>query len=323
MKLISRKILDSKIITDLSTGEKIDISKMGASELEELQHQVELSEEDFETIQVSIINSKVGAAEFRNDMQKEKFMKDIPTQVIIAKTVVKTAQEFEAQPKFNPGFDIKQAVKNDDDAAAFVTDVILKDPASLPAFLGMSQNELYKRVNDSLGRIMKDAPPQAIEVYNKTMPKDYIGIMKFLGNLLYMLNPTLSSLKKIICPLMGFQIGKNDLVKRLYDYVPLAIGGSEELEKEMEENKGDQKAAIDRILDKYNTGKINRQQMENMMKEFASYRPVLLKTANKLEIKWEKDIIRVIKTANGKYKMSKDSWERIGRTAGWLGNELV
>jgi hypothetical protein len=150
------------------------------------------------------------------------------------------------------------------------------------------------------------------------MPKDYSGLMKFLGGLLYTLNPPPATLKSIIYPLIGFQIGKSDLVKRLHDYVPLVIGGGAELEKEMAEDKGSQKEVTDRILDKYNTGKINKQQMEQMMKEFAGYRPVLVKTANKLEIKWEKDIIKVLKTANGKYKMSKDAWEKIGQTAGWL-----
>jgi len=72
MRLVSAQIFtDTNIITDLDTGEKIDISSMGLRQMEELQHQVNLNEEDFQKLQIGIVNQKVGFADFYRDLQRE------------------------------------------------------------------------------------------------------------------------------------------------------------------------------------------------------------------------------------------------------------
>lgn len=234
----------------------------------------------------------------------------------------KTANEFEQQPRFNPDFDIKQAVKNDDDAVGFVAQVIVEDPNVLPEFLGMSKSELFMRINQNIKKVLKGAPPdvlQKLEEKEKDKEGSFNQLMSMVKKLLLMSSGNSLVLKQLIFPILGFQ-GHGELLKRLYDYVPMAIKGTSiEMEKELaEDNKWDKQQAMDKILDRYNAGKIDQQQMQNMMKEFAGYRLILVKTANETEIQWEKSVPKVTKTASGKYKISKEMWEKIGKTAGWL-----
>jgi len=238
----------------------------------------------------------------------------------------KIANEFEGQPKFNPDFDIRKSVKNDDDAVGFVAQVIMEFPESLPDFLGMPKGELFTKISKNLREILKNAPPEVLQDLEirekekeKQKEKSFDELIGRLKKLISMFGGNPLFLKSFVPPILGFK-GQGELLKRLYDYVPMVVKGiSTEMEKELtEDNKWEKQQAMDRILDQYNAGKINEQQMQNMMREFAGYKPILVKTASGVEIQWEKTPLKVIKTASGKYKISKETWENIGKSAGWL-----
>lgn len=301
MKIFTKKMYGGYIITDLDNGEKIDITRMGTKELEELQSSIKLSQEDFDVLQTFIIDARI--SQTGNKMAGNHD--------------IKTAQE---NIQFNPDFDIKKTVKNEDDAAGFITSTILNTPDILPGFMGMSKDELFKKVSGNLYSLIKDAPPQVLKELQKAKPKDFTSLMSYLRSLFLVANPTLSELKYFIYPLMGYSVGSKDLIKRLYDYVPLIIKGTGDIEKEIGENQNN-KQTTNSILDQYNKGDIDKTQMETMMREFSGYRPVFVKLANGIKIEWKKDKIIIAKNVDGKYIISKTTWENIGREAGWFGRD--
>lgn len=188
-------------------------------------------------------------------------------------------------PKYNPSFDIKKVVKNEDDAAVFITELILDAPEDLPKFLGFSSEDVLRRIRSGFEKAIKEVATGEGEQARKSLPKDYMHAIELTQKILFTLRPYRSVLKNFIFPLLGFAPGKQEVIERLYEYAPMVIRGedfSKNLEREiMEDSPSEKVKSIDDILDRYNAGKINKEQMEWSMKEFASFRSSLFKEGKK------------------------------------------
>jgi len=174
----------------------------------------------------------------------------------------------------NPDFNIREFVKDEDTASKFIGAVMMDTPWVLPKFLGVSDRELIQRIKNGIKTMTEEFAPNLQERIEKMKIDDLKTaldiVLYIVDNLLRMGGSQLyGGVPSILLPLLGFKSGTNDVVKRLYDYVPIAIK-----EENVEENlgdfsEGDKKSAIDSILDRFNRKEIDKSSMENLLKEFA------------------------------------------------------
>jgi len=181
-------------------------------------------------------------------------------------------------PELNPDFDVTRAIKNEDQAAGFIASVISADPNHLPSFLGMRKEELYKNIKVNIDEIINKVPLQLQKDIQQVPMKsfeDAVGLLQYIIGV----SRNAAVLRPFLFALLGLKEGA---LKRLHTYVPLVIKGPVELENSMEDNgKGAAPKAINFILDQYNAGKIDKEKMQAMLREYAKRKEILIREAQR------------------------------------------
>lgn len=184
-------------------------------------------------------------------------------------------------PELRKDFDVKQHVKDEVSGVKLLLSTFLFNPHLFSRFIGMKDVDLVKTVNWNIYKI--------IAKYNLTPLPAGFRIKSFSDavNVLSTFTPVVARNEKvgsdIIVDLLGMDAGSNKLVKRLYEYVPVAISGKEELQEAMKElTKPEKQNLQNKILDLFNEGKITQDEMKEKMLEFAMFREGLKKIASSI-----------------------------------------
>jgi len=186
--------------------------------------------------------------------------------------------------KYDQDIDIKESVKNEDDAVRFVLSM---DPLDLASFLGMKGNELAKRVSENKGPVFTDIKSDIVDKVNSFQIKKYEDSLKIVSALVMGADP--AQITYSFLQLLGLGPGSGEIVERLHTYAPLVIGGPTDLKDALQ---GPTPQETDKmrnyVLDQYSAGKLTQEEVSKMMKEFAKYEHRLVKTARGLQFRWVK-----------------------------------
>jgi hypothetical protein len=166
-------------------------------------------------------------------------------------------------------------LKDDNNVLALLFHIISQSPDDLSLFIGMGENDIVKKVNKGARESFKyhNLDIESHGILNQI--KDYKGVVSFLNTLLRTIKND-DMLVKTTLLLLDIK-NTNELKKIFLKNIPKVIEEHEGLEDLVSDNvKLPTKEMTNDILDRFNRGEISKEQMDNMMKEFA-------KSKNKLK----------------------------------------
>lgn len=169
-----------------------------------------------------------------------------------------------------------EILKDDNNTLAFLFYLISQSPEDLSLFIGINESEIVNNVKkgvlNSFRRYNLDL--ESHNIMNQL--KDYKGTINFLKYLPHVIKND-KILVDTILMLFNFK-DTNELKKVFLKNIPKVIEEHEGLENLVSDNvKLPIKEMTNDILDRFNRGEISKEQMDNMMKEFAKVKNKLVK----------------------------------------------